>query len=106
MILFKNEKSLYNSRVVKHATSFSADQISRARSEFKQAGVSISDWARRHGVSPALVYSVLSGRNQCTRGRSHHVAVLLGLKAVPDSSSIRNLLPGQLAGVEPVGSSR
>ncbi|MGX5651875.1 DNA-binding protein [Hydrogenophaga borbori] len=86
----------------KHGTSFSADQISRARSEFKQAGVSISDWAQRHGVPAALVYSVLSGKSQCTRGRSHHVAVLLGLKAPPDRPSVKNLLPEHLVGTESV----
>ena len=105
-MLFKIGECLYNLDVEKHTTSFSADQISRARSEFKQAGVSISEWAQRHGVPPSLVYSVLSGKTQCTRGRSHEVAVLLGLKAPPDSPSIKNLLPNHLAIVEPVGSSR
>ncbi|MGV3725083.1 DNA-binding protein [Hydrogenophaga sp.] len=87
-----------------HATSFSADQISRARSEFRQAGVSISDWAKQHGVPPSLVYSVLSGKSQCTRGRSHQVAVLLGLKAPPQSPSIKNLVPGNPPSAKPLGS--
>ncbi|WP_382323289.1 hypothetical protein ACFJI0_02245 [Hydrogenophaga sp. UC242_53] len=67
--------------------------------------MSISEWAQRHGVPPSLVYSVLSGKTQCTRGRSHEVAVLLGLKAPPNSPSVKNLLPGHLACAETVGSS-
>jgi gp16 family phage-associated protein len=53
-----------------------------ARAWFLEQGTSIASWARGVGVSPSLVYDVLSGRDslRCTQGHSHRVAVLLGLK--------------------------
>lgn len=66
--------------------------------------MSISDWAKQHGVPPALVYSVLAGKTQCTRGRSHQVAVLLGLKAPPNSTGVKNLVSGNPSSVDPIGS--
>jgi gp16 family phage-associated protein len=53
-----------------------------ARAWFSAHGISISAWAIGAGVSPSLVYDILAGRhaNKCFRGKSHRVAVLLGLK--------------------------
>jgi gp16 family phage-associated protein len=51
-----------------------------ARSEFHQQGLTIAQWAKQHGFSAGIVYSVLSGRRKCLRGVSHNVAVALGLK--------------------------
>jgi gp16 family phage-associated protein len=48
--------------------------------EFRRRGVSVSAWARRHGVSPQLTYQILSGRKVGLRGQSHQICVLLGLK--------------------------
>ena len=50
------------------------------RAEFARRGLSISGWARLHGYSAQLVYGVLTGRNQGSRGQSHEIAVRLGLK--------------------------
>lgn len=50
------------------------------KSEFERLGVSIADWAREKGFSPALVYQILAGRKRCSRGQSHQIAVVLGLK--------------------------
>lgn len=50
------------------------------RTIFKKRGVSLSDWARRRGFSQSLVYQVLSGRRQASRGESYEIAVALGLK--------------------------
>lgn len=52
-----------------------------ARKWFVQNGVSIKEWATEHGVRVSVVYHVLHGKVYCTRGESHKVAVLLGLKA-------------------------
>lgn len=52
----------------------------RARREFQARGLSVAEWARRHGYSTALVYQVLAGKKRCLRGQSHAVAVSLGLK--------------------------
>ena len=51
------------------------------RRELADYGVAVSEWARRHGYSPALVPQVLAGRLRCQRGQAHEIAVRLGLKA-------------------------
>lgn len=55
----------------------------QARAEFVRRGLSIAAWAKRHGVAPQLVYDILNGKpaRRCLRGKSHKVAVLLGVKA-------------------------
>jgi gp16 family phage-associated protein len=50
------------------------------RAAFEAEGRSISQWAREHGLRPAIVYQVLSGAKKGRRGDSHRAAVLLGLK--------------------------
>jgi len=57
------------------------DKRAAAREWFVQSGISIKDWAADHGVRVSVVYHVLHGKVSCTRGESHKVAVLLGLKA-------------------------
>lgn len=54
----------------------------QARAEFERKGISISEWARAHQVSRSLVYEILTGTRTrtCSRGHSHRIAVLLGLK--------------------------
>lgn len=54
--------------------------IEDVREEFRRRGMSISDWARRHGVSAQLTYRILAGRTIGQRGQSHEICVLLGLK--------------------------
>lgn len=58
--------------------------------EFRLRGVTISHWARQHGVNQAMTYQVLYGRKKGMRGEAHRVAVALGLKkgiAVPPIKS-------------------
>ncbi len=50
------------------------------RAEFAYKGWSITAWARDHGYTPALVFEVLRGRIKGTCGKSHEIAVLLGMK--------------------------
>jgi len=54
--------------------------IDEVRKEFARQGVAVNAWAREMGFSPGLVHQVLAGRLRCTRGQSHKVAVMLGLK--------------------------
>ena len=54
--------------------------IEDVRAEFKKRGISVSEWARAHGVSAHLTYQILAGRKAAIRGQSHEIAVLLGLK--------------------------
>lgn len=56
------------------------NRLRQAREAFCLAGLSVADWARQNQFSAPLVYAVLQGRNQATRGESHRIAVALGLK--------------------------
>lgn len=58
----------------------SADQI---KERFRQHGESLAAWSRANGYNPHFVYCVLNGQYKGHRGRSHEVAVKLGLKIVP-----------------------
>lgn len=51
-----------------------------AKAWLQYQGISVSQWAREHGVSAALVFEILSGRKKCHRGMSHNIAVWLGMK--------------------------
>lgn len=71
---------------------FNFEKINRTRAEFKQAGKSISEWARSQGFEPSLVYTILSGRNRGTRGKSHEIAMKLGLKTPLEETAVVGLL--------------
>ena len=53
------------------------DQV---RADFNRIGKPVTEWARQHGFKPNLVYEILRGRGLCKRGKSHQIAVMLGLK--------------------------
>ena len=59
---------------------------------FAKYGLSIRDWAVQNGFSEQLVYAVLNGRNQASRGESFRIAVALGLKEAPDTGDAPNYL--------------
>ena len=52
----------------------------RARKKFEDSGVTVADWARRHGFSVQCVYDVLRGKSVGRRGEAYKVAVALGIK--------------------------
>ena len=54
-----------------------------AREWFDQNGKCISQWAAERGFERQAVYEVLRGRTQCTRGKSHEIAVALQIKRNP-----------------------
>lgn len=47
---------------------------------FERKGLSISAWAKSHGLPPAVVIGVLRGTRKDRIGQGHKAAVLLGLK--------------------------
>ncbi|MDR8258364.1 DNA-binding protein, partial [Acinetobacter baumannii] len=49
-------------------------------SELQKRGLSIADWARQNGFTPELVHQVLNSNKIPVRGKSHQIAVKLGLK--------------------------
>lgn len=48
--------------------------------DFARKGISVRSWAKKHGLTPAIVRGVLSGRLTGRIGESHKAAVLLGIK--------------------------
>lgn len=56
----------------------SAQQV---KSELISQGITIKQWAEMNGYNPRFVYVVLDGKIKGTRGKSHEIAVKLGLKA-------------------------
>jgi gp16 family phage-associated protein len=48
--------------------------------DFSFRGISVAEWARLNGFTPALVYQVLRSTSIPTRGKSHSIAVQLGMK--------------------------
>ncbi|EPG7723265.1 DNA-binding protein [Acinetobacter baumannii] len=50
------------------------------RSELQKRGLSIADWARQNGFTRELVHQVLNSNKIPVRGKSHQIAVKLGLK--------------------------
>lgn len=49
-------------------------------SRLSRAGISVRRWALKHGFSPSLVRDVIEGKRTCRFGKSHKIAVLLGIK--------------------------
>ncbi|MBA4252201.1 MAG: hypothetical protein C0442_10840 [Chlorobiaceae bacterium] len=58
------------------------EQGKQVKEVFRQNGVCIAEWAREKGFPANLVYDILSGRKRCLRGKSHQIAVELGIKSI------------------------
>ena len=65
-------------------------------------GVTIAEWARAHGFSPAVVSGLLLGRSRGRWGQAHDAAVALGLRAAPAPEDAHPLADAIRAGDEPV----
>lgn len=57
-----------------------ADEVKK---RFEAEGKTVSGWADERGYPRDAVYRVLNGFTPCKRGRSHDIAVALGIKANP-----------------------
>ncbi|MBI0095229.1 MULTISPECIES: DNA-binding protein [Gilliamella] len=57
-----------------------AKTIEQIKKEFLFSGMTISQWSKVHGYPYHSVQQVLSGKSNCSRGKTHEIAVLLGLK--------------------------
>ncbi|MHA3060757.1 DNA-binding protein [Acinetobacter sp. ANC 4636] len=55
--------------------------VEQVRQEFEQRGQSIASWAKDNNFPAHLVYQVLLSNKIPRRGKSHDIAVRLGLKA-------------------------
>lgn len=58
-----------------------------ARAYFLQHGINRSEWARFFGIDQQAISDHLRGRLKGTWGKSHEVAVLLGLKPNPEQQA-------------------
>ncbi len=56
------------------------DQI---KTQFRQRGLTFSQWARDNGYTPHAVYRVLNGFDKAHYGKAHDIAVKLGMKKLP-----------------------
>jgi gp16 family phage-associated protein len=54
------------------------------RDMIRSQGVTIKEWAKRHGFPERAVRAVLSGHNKGNFGHSHRIAVALGIKKVAE----------------------
>ena len=52
----------------------------RVRHAFRAGGKSLRSWAVENGFNPKTAQAVLYGDRKALRGRSHEIAVALGLK--------------------------
>ncbi len=84
-----------NSRVSQKLKGFPVEALERVRRGFEYRGETIKDWAVEHGHDPHIVYFVLNGKLRCLRGKAHHVAVDLGLKAGHNAQPLAKRKPAQ-----------
>lgn len=54
----------------------------QVKDELVSQVITIKQWAEAHGYDPLFVYVILDVRIKGKRGKSHEIAVKLGLKAV------------------------
>lgn len=71
----------------------------QARAWLDYQGITISQWSRENGVPHPLVREILAGRKKCSRGISHNIAVLLGMKAGVMTDRPARVSPQRRAGV-------
>lgn len=62
------------------ACDFSPHALAQAKARLTAQGMTYAQWADERGFNRRIVYEVLSGRRQCRWGKSHEIAVALGLK--------------------------
>ncbi len=77
------------------AARIDKERAARARAALSRLGVTQTQLARALGVSVKLVNEVARGRLIGERGKTHKVAVALGLKEgeiVPDDISVEDLV--------------
>lgn len=70
------------------------DRAARVRDDFSARGVNVSEWARARGFDPGLVHQILRGERRCTWGKSHRIAVALGIKDAPAVDAAPAPVPG------------
>jgi gp16 family phage-associated protein len=65
------------------------NKLQQVKAQFIAGGISIAEWARANSFSAKLVYRVLDGTVQGSRGKAHTIACKLGLKGNPEDCRLR-----------------
>lgn len=60
----------------------------QVKAELQSLGITITQWAKENGYSRNEVYRVLNGQSKAKYGKSHEIAVKLGLKPNIELSSV------------------
>ncbi|WP_193137787.1 DNA-binding protein [Klebsiella aerogenes] len=60
-----------------------ADQV---KTLFRQRGITFTQWAEENGYSRYEVYRVLNGQTKARYGKSHEIAMKLGLKSAAQAA--------------------
>lgn len=59
----------------------------QVKAEFKRQGKTFTQWAKDRNYPINRVHRVLNGFEKCLYGKSHDIAVELGLKAAPEEDN-------------------
>lgn len=62
------------------------------KTRIRQQGITVLEWSKRHGYNPNTVYMLLNGQLKGRYGKSHEIAVALGLKPGPETG-VTEILP-------------
>lgn len=57
------------------------------KQQFINSGETVTDWCEKHKFEKTAVYRVLNGQSPARRGKSHLIAVKLGIKPDPSKAS-------------------
>ena len=57
-----------------------AEKAAEIKKNLHDQGITIHQWAEKHGYPVTEVYKVLSGERKGLYGRAHDIAVAIGLK--------------------------
>jgi gp16 family phage-associated protein len=68
------------------AERIAEEALRHARRRLYIAGKTMKQWAHENSCDVALVYLVLGGRSRARCGKSHDIAVKLGLKSPEDAA--------------------
>ena len=59
----------------------------QVKARFRARGLTLTQWAKEHGYPRNAVYRTLNGFDKAQYGRSHEIAVALGIKAEPEDDT-------------------
>jgi gp16 family phage-associated protein len=54
--------------------------LEEVRNELSKKGITLTAWAREHGFALSTVHRTIRGEGKGRYGKSHKIAVLLGIK--------------------------